>query len=62
MNGSSSRIVMLIAGPRPAIESPKPSSDLRASSRVRGANVERTSSSSGAFWLARDSGIVSPFW
>jgi hypothetical protein len=53
---------MLMAGPRPAMESPKPSSDLRASSRVRGANVDSTSSSSGAFSLARESGIVSPSW
>ena len=53
---------MLIAGPRPAIEFPKPSSELRASLRVSGSKVESTSSSSGAFWLAFRSGIVSPSW
>ena len=62
MNGSSSRMVVLIAGPRPAIELPKPWSDVRASARVSGGNDESTSSSSGAFGDAFLIGIVSPSW
>ena len=62
MKGSSSPIVVLMAGPRPAIELPKPWSDLRASARVSGGKLESTSSSSGAFGVAFLIGIVSPSW
>jgi hypothetical protein len=53
---------VLIAGPRPAIELPNPSSDLRASVRVSGGKVDSTSSSSGALVVAFLIGIVSPSW
>ena len=59
-NGRSSRIVSLIWLPRPANESPKPISVFWASERVRGANVDSTSSSSGAAATALCSGIVAP--
>ena len=55
-------MVVLIAGPRPAIEFPKPWSDVRASARVSGGKLESTSSSSGAFGVAFLIGIVSPSW
>ena len=59
-NGRSSRIVSLIWLPRPANESPKPISVFWASERVRGANVDSTSSSSGAAATALRSGTVAP--
>ena len=58
-SGFRARIASLIDSPRPANASPKPCVAARASVRMSGSNVERTSSSSSGS-LVRPSGIVSP--
>ena len=60
--GLSAPIVVLMSSPRPANASPNPSRAWRAATRVRGENIDSTSSSSGDSELALRRGTVSPAW